>query len=625
MRRNVFAQLLTVLSLFFLSGMAVKAQETADIVILNAKIATVDNDDYTSNLGTVAQAMAIRGDEIVALGNDTEMRTQAGPNTRVIDLRGRTVLPGFISVHEHPYDWSPGNRYILKKVLSDDNVVTRILEGSPEENIRAFEATLREAVSKARPGQWIYIVFRLGDQYQYSTGGNGGFGIKGNINALNGEHPPVTKQTMDEIAPDNPVLLRDVFVSMIVNQKALEEIDKVMPEDVRSQVDHNTGIGSANPMRWMINDVVLRDRYAQLREIQRLGLSWWAGYGMTAFASQAYAPSNLRVFTDLSRTGDMPVRNMWAWNWRENILFDDDYVIQSSIFMEGLGNDYFWYGGARAAQTVGSGCSTLEPRIERDSRRRGCSYDPGSQNSQWLYRYIKNGGRYAVTHTVGDKDIDNILDIIERASRDAGLTIEQVRAKRHTLDHTVMAPRPDQVERIKNLGIVLGGNAFEIYQASPGVLETYGEKAVEWVVPKKSVIDAQIPSGFEVDRALGSTDLTIFWTLARTIDRKAWDGKVYGQSQKISRELALKTITTWGAYFLLREDQLGSLEPGKLADFIVIDRDYLTIPEEEIEDIRVLMTVVGGKVVHLVPSLARQAGMQPTGAQVELGGAAASW
>ena len=93
----------------------------------------------------------------------------------------------------------------------------------------------------------------------------------------------------------------------------------------------------------------------------------------------------------------------------------------------------------------------------------------------------------------------------------------------------------------------------------------------------------------------------------------------------ISREIALKTGTIWGSYYVLKEDVLGSLEPGKFADFLVLDRDYLTIPEEQIEEIRILMTAVGGKIVHLVPSLAKELGMQPTGAQVELGGPAAKY
>jgi predicted amidohydrolase YtcJ len=109
------------------------------------------------------------------------------------------------------------------------------------------------------------------------------------------------------------------------------------------------------------------------------------------------------------------------------------------------------------------------------------------------------------------------------------------------------------------------------------------------------------------------------------ITRKAWDGKVYAPDQRIDRETALKISTIWGAYYVMKENVLGSLEPGKWADFAVLDKDYLTIPENEIEGIRVRMTVADGKVVPLVPSLGRELGMQPAGAQVTLGGPATQW
>jgi hypothetical protein len=166
---------------------------------------------------------------------------------------------------------------------------------------------------------------------------------------------------------------------------------------------------------------------------------------------------------------------------------------------------------------------------------------------------------------------------------------------------------------------------YYIEEASNRV-ETYGERAAQWMIPKKSLVDAGIPSAFEIDRPLATTSLTVFWTLARVMDRKRpQDGKVYAPNQRIGRELALKMATNWGAFYLKKEDQLGTLEPGKWADFIVLDRDYLTIPEDDIENIRVLMTMVGGRTVHLVPSLAGEIGMPSAGAQVTLGSAAAQW
>jgi predicted amidohydrolase YtcJ len=104
------------------------------------------------------------------------------------------------------------------------------------------------------------------------------------------------------------------------------------------------------------------------------------------------------------------------------------------------------------------------------------------------------------------------------------------------------------------------------------------------------------------------------------MNRQDKHGKQYNPAQRINRQQALKSATVHGAYYVRKEDVLGSLSPGKFADFLVLDRDYLTVPEEQIAQIRPLMTMVGGKVVHLTPALAKELGMQPIGALVQLGG-----
>ncbi|OFV93168.1 MAG: hypothetical protein A3F68_05440 [Acidobacteria bacterium RIFCSPLOWO2_12_FULL_54_10] len=218
-----------------------------------------------------------------------------------------------------------------------------------------------------------------------------------------------------------------------------------------------------------------------------------------------------------------------------------------------------------------------------------------------------------------------MMNVIVQASKDAGMTDEQIRAKRHGFDHTTVWPRPDQVEKLKQYNFYASSDAFEIYQASPAVMDYYGERVASWVVPNKRLVQGQVNNSFEMDRTLGSTKLTIFHGISWMINRKAWDGKVYAQDQRVDRQTALKIATTWGANYLLRENVIGSLEPGKWADFAVLDRDYLTIPESDIENLRVLMTMAGGKVVHLVPSMAREIGMQPAGAQVTLGFTPAQW
>ncbi|MEE2822561.1 MAG: amidohydrolase family protein [Acidobacteriota bacterium] len=569
-----------------LLGMAlVQGQQAPDMIVFNAKIVTVNDKGFESKTGTIAEAMAIRDGTIVFVGSNTQAQAQRGSNTTMVDLAGRTVLPGLIGVHEHPYDWTLVNPYVLKQIVTDDTVVTRVIDGSPEEQLRAYPAVLREAVAKASPGQWIYIVLTLGENYQYSSRGNAGLGgVPGQypvalFGAGIGRPAMIDKADLDVMAPNNPVLLRDTFTQLLLNTKGLEEIAEVFPEDITSQINHENGIGGADPIRWVFTDVVMRDHYEELKEMSRLGLSWWAGYGMISFASAAYTPTNIRVFHELSQSDQMAMRNLWTWNWRNELFINDDYLLSTLIHMEGQGNNYFWNGGAFLA--TGLGCTVLEPRAELLIQQPTCGLPPGSDAYQLLYKFIKRGGRFVTAHFTADRDVDHLMDIVEQASQEAGFTNSQIRARRHTFDHIPIL-RPDQLERVKSLGMIPGGNSFEIYQSSPGVLKVYGEKAVDWVVPKNALINARIMSGFEVDRGLESTNLSVFWALARFITREAWDGKVYGQSEKISRELALKTATIWGAHYLAKEDDLGSLEVDKWADFIVLDRDYIKVPESYI-------------------------------------------
>jgi len=610
-----------------------------DMILYNGKIITVSDHSFTSNLGTVAEAMHVRDGKVLHVGTNAAIRPMAGQGTRQVDLRGRTVIPGLILTHEHPWDWTAVTPPILKKVVPDRDVIIRVLEGSPEENVQALPGALADAVRAAQPGQWIYFIFTLGRNYEFAVRGNGNYGRSGLdpkvFDALDGKR--ITKQQLDQIAPNNPVLLRDVFVSVLMNQKAIDESRKVFPTtDVNPFAEgganvYISGFPFQSPMRWMFQDVIMQNRGAQLAEVMRLGMEWWAGYGLTAYASNLYAPSNLRVFRELDRRGQMPIRSMWTWNWRPDYFFADSMMLTDLATRVGEGSDYLWNGGGIIA--IGGGCTQAEPlpnsRLMQDpdqmvqQRRRACLYAPGTVNAKLLYEFIKAGGRFINMHTVGDEDIDNILRIIVQASRDAGMTDEQIRAKRHGMDHGVMWPRPDQIPVLKQLGIIASGDGYEVLQASPAVFEIYGERGASWVVPKKRLVEGGIYNSLEVDRALPTTNLNIFSaSMAPLMTRRAWDSKVYASDQAVDRQTALKIATIWGAHYLLRENALGSLEPGKWADFAVLDRDYLTVPVEEIGNLRVLMTVVGGKVVHLTPSVARENGMQPAGAMVELGPAA---
>ena len=122
---------------------------------------------------------------------------------------------------------------------------------------------------------------------------------------------------------------------------------------------------------------------------------------------------------------------------------------------------------------------------------------------------------------------------------------------------------------------------------------------------------AGIANGFEIDRALPHKEFLLIWEGMTRYNPH--DKRVYAPGETTDRFTQLKALTRWGAYYLLRENVLGTLEPGKFADFIVLDRDFLTIPEDDIPNVRVLMTAVGGKIVHLMPDVARENGLSPVG------------
>ena len=607
--------LLVLAGLNFFMVLLAFSQQGPDLIVYNGKIITVDDASFSQTPGIIAQAMAIRDGKIVVVGASAQIRNMAGPNTKSIDLKGRTVVPGIINTHDHPQDWDQGNPYVMKKVMSDDVIVTRFLDGSPDEQVQKFTPTLAEAVQKAKPGQWIRIVLLLGRQIEWINTIPGFLGTR------------ITKQQLDMAAPNNPVVVRTAHVGMLLNQRGLDELRKVFPDMSKTPFDMDQppdrGTGSV-AYRLVEPDTMLRDRPDLLAEIYGEGLSWSVGYGITTIGTLFHSPMTLAAYRSLEKSNDLPLRIAWGWGWPAPGMYDDPYFLADLAARVGEGSEHFWFIGAWGG-AMGENCSTLPGTSSEVKARESCGLAPGTVGGDYTHKYIKAGGRVALIHTVADKDIDNYLDIIEKASAEAGLTLDEIRAKRHTYDHTAMSPRPDQIERLARLGMVVGSTNLRIYADPPVIMRDYGERGVELIAPKKSLTDGKVMHTFEIDRNLSYNDITAFWVLAKPINRVAVDGKVYAPNQRIDRVTALKSATTWGSYYVLREQELGSIEPGKWADFLVLDRDYMTIPEDDIPNIRVLMTMVGGKVVHLVPSLARELGMQPAGAQVTLGGPASQW
>lgn len=573
-----------------------------ETILFNGKIVTVDNSDFTRNLGSTAQAIAVRGDKILAVGSNAEVRALAGPQTKTFDLKGRTVLPGLIATHEHPADWAMISPTGYGRVVADNEIVSRYLTGTPREQAAVLRQTIQEAVSKARPGQWVRI---------YGTRGY----FKEWAGELGREFPKVvSKSSLDTLAPNNPVIVR-AGIGAIVNSLALKAVlPKLfyLSDEERAPIVE-LGVGGTDLQRYADADSLIEGDIPLLARIYKAELEYWASIGMTSFGSGAYSPAALRGFRYLDERGEFPIRTGWAY-------LGPDYsegTLETLASLQGTGTDHMWLVGAWPVDNGGS-CTTINARPEV-KRREGCNFSPpGSQDYKengygLMYSLIKSGMRIATMHTGGDKDIDQYMDIIEKASAEAGITLDEIRAKRHAFDHMELAPRPDQYDRIKKLGMLASGTSTFLYSHTADIAKDYGEEYTAWVVPRRSLADNGIRNTFETDTPLGQHGGTIFEVAAYDLSRRDKYGTVHAPAERMDRERELKVLTTWGAYYLLREDQLGSLEPGKFADLIVLDRDYLTIPQEEVAKIQMLATMVGGKFVFAGSEFAGENGMTPVG------------
>ena len=575
------------------------------MIVFNAKIATVDDESFTAEVGTIVQAMAIRDDEILATGTNSEIRALAGPQTEQIDLAGRLVLPSFIMTHEHPTDWAFQEPRALTHALAEEKLIVHkwMPDVSPTEQLAMFEPMLKQAISEAQPGQWILLSFNWGPTYEWARE----MGVAFNNN--------IRKEYLDLLAPNNPVKIKNGFITSVMNQLALDELSKVHPDLEVINENEKRGYGFNRPVE---PNVMFRGRTDLLAGVLKAEMEHWASYGVTTFGSSPYATHNYQALAYLDNRGEMPGRFGWGYT-------GPDFSLETLRYLSGSlghGTDHLWLVGAW--DSSGSNCMTIEyqPQWEEfkdqfayGSSTNECNFTPGNPGRQTLSNIIESGMRVATMHTGGDKDIDYFMDVIEEASRKGNLTKEQIRAKRHAFDHNSGAPRPQQIPRMKDLGMIVSQINTVLWEPQRGTTMTakqYGVEYTSWVTPRKLVTDSGIPNGFEIDRPM---PYLTYFLITKGMNRfNDFDQRVYGPDQRTDRVIQLKALTRWGAYYLLKEDRIGTLEPGKLADFIVLDKDFLTVPEDQIPTIRVLMTSVGGKVVHLVSSLADEIGLTAAGA-----------
>ena len=533
----------------------------ADFLLVNGKILTIDAND------SIVEAVAFKGDRIVATGSTAEMKKLAAKGVKIIDLKGKVALPGIIDSHTHPH-----------------NAAMNFLEidcrGRDIKGIKDIQAAVAKKAKALGPGKWV-----RGSGYNDSK-------LK--------ERRQITRWELDEAAPKNPVyIVSDTGHQAIVNSVALKlaGITKSTPEPAGGQIDRDakgecTGLLYETATKLM-SDKIPQYTVEQVREGLRQLWIQFNEWGITSTHDASAQLLGIRGYQQLLAEGFRRMRvslmvSIKPWRAGEEDMLD---AMEGLGIESGFGDEWLKIMSLKImgdGSGAGGTCGVYTPQ-HRGPKGLGLMTTPAEEMNKIVMRAHLAGLRVSI-HSIGDRGVDIALDSIEKAQK-----AKPVEDMRHRIEHNSCCTLK-QLNRIKKLGVVPSSSIGYMYGLGDQYAENFGPERVRWLHPHKTLKEMEIIAGGNSDCPV--TFYSPWVQIYAAVTRKTSSGQVVGPEEAIGIMDALRVYTINGAYLSKEEALKGSIEAGKLADIIVLDRDVTTIPPDEIKDIKVLTTIVGGKIVY---------------------------
>ena len=539
----------------------------ADLVLTNGRIVTVDEGRPE------AEAIAVSKDRIQALGTAAEIKPLIGPNTQVIDLQGRLAIPGFIESHGHFTGVGGAQLQLnLMNVESWDKIV----------------AMVAEAVSRARPGEWIYG--RGWHQEKWTS-----------RPTVNVEGFP-THASLDKVSPNNPVLL--VHASghaAFANGKAMElsGIRRPTESPAGGEILRDANGDATGLLRERAQGLIKRgagaptptpeERAARARRELELASEESLAKGITTFEDAGSDLATIDLMKAMVDEGKLGVR-LWVMVRQSNETIAPKLAQYRMI---DYGNGHLTVRAIKKAidGALGSrGAWLLAPYSDKPESS-GLETTKIAEIEETAKLAMQNGYQLAV-HAIGDRANRETLNIFERAFK-ANPGRKDLRWRVEHAQHISAADIP----RFGRMGVIASMQGIHCTSDAPYVLERLGAARAQegaYVWQKLMKTGAIVANGTDAP----VEDVDPIASYYATVSRKLKDGKVFYPDQRMSRMEALKSYTTNGAYAAFEEENRGSLKPGKYADITVLSKDILKIPEDEIPTAKVVYTIVGGKVAY---------------------------
>ena len=325
-----------------------------------------------------------------------------------------------------------------------------------------------------------------------------------------------------------------------------------------------TGRFRAEVIRVIQADLMMDGRKELLKESYFKAFNDLAKFGITTWSSSIQPLQAFEALSELDREGRMTVRLGYTHGQGFTSFPNAAGFYERLGAIQGHGTDFLWAIGASPGNIDGSYpnvCTSIQARGPIKEREQ-CFAGPQEFKRQGIEAIVRSGNRVTGLHIAGDRALDDLMDAIEDASKKAGLSADVIRQKRHSTDHCTINPRPDQIQRLKRLGMIVSCAPKYVEEAAPRILRDYGEEYLKWNVPVKSMIDVGLKPVIELDSRL-KADKNAFYYTQILVTREA-AGRIWNLQEKIDRVTALKMFTRWAAEYVLRENVLGSIEPRQM-------------------------------------------------------------
>jgi predicted amidohydrolase YtcJ len=535
----------------------------ADVILINGKIWTVNKAQPE------AEALAVWHDRILAIGTTADIRLLAGPQTRVLDLKGRRVVPGFYDSHIHLFGSGQRLGEVALKDAADE---------------AEFGRRLREFDNKLPRDRWL-----LGGEWDHDR-------------TFAGQLP--TAELLDKYVPDRPVFLRRYDGHMaVVNTRVLKMagITAETPEPAGGVIYRKpgtrepSGVLRDNAMG-LVDGLIPEPSEAEIAEAVRAALAEARREGVTSAqdmdgSGPATRRKLFRLYQELAKTGQLTLRIDFRWPlaaWQELARLGVE---------AGYGGDWVKIGGLKGFADGSLGSSTAkfyEPFLNEPGST-GVFVTPLNKMREYILA-ADNAGLSVAVHAIGDRANAEMLNIFAEVAKQNG-----ARDRRFRIEHAQHL-RPEDYGRFKEIGVIASMQPYHAIDDGRWAEGRIGAKRCASSYAFRALLDHGATLAFGSDWSVAP--LNVLEGIDAAVNRRTLDGKHPGgwfPEQKISVAEAIAAYTLTSAYAGFEEKDRGSLQPGKLADLAVLSRDILDEKEHDhIAETRVLLTMVGGKIVHEV-------------------------